>query len=121
MGSVTEYRRTAWDCLRLAEGASNAQTRASMLELAQVWLGLADKAERNDQYRLVGYRAKAYECQSRAQRAADPQRRADLEAFAQLWMSLTEPIGDDLRGAYEMTTAPTPSARHHRSLDTPLV
>ena len=105
MGSVEEYRRTAWDCLRLAEGTSNPDTRASMLELAQGWLGLADKAERNDQYRLAGYRAKAYECQSRARRANDPQRRADLEIFAQLWMSLTEPIGDDVRGAYEITAA----------------
>jgi hypothetical protein len=110
MGSVAEYRLTAWDCLRLAEGSSNAQTRASMLELAQVWLGLAERTERNNhQSRLTGYRAKAYECQSRARRADDPQRRADLETFAQLWMSLTEPIGD-LRGAYEMTTPP---ARHH--------
>jgi hypothetical protein len=87
MVTVEEYRRTAWDCLKLAEGTSNAQTHASMLELAQVWLGLADKAERNDQYRLVGYRAKAYECQSRARQVEDPQRRADLETFAQLWMS----------------------------------
>jgi hypothetical protein len=112
MSTVEEYRRTAWDCLKLAEATSNAQTRASMLELAQVWLGLADKAERNDRYRLAGYRAKAYECQSRARRAEDPQRRADLETFARLWMSLTEPIGD-LRGAYEVTRAPAASARPH--------
>jgi hypothetical protein len=105
MATVEEYRRTAWDCLKLAEGASNPETRASMLELAQVWLDLADKAERYDQYRLAGYRAKAYECQSRARRVSDPERRADLETFAQLWVSLTEPV-PELRGAYEAPPLP---------------
>jgi hypothetical protein len=107
MGTADEYRRTAWDCLSLAEATSNPETRASMLDLAQVWMGLAEKVERVDHYRVVRYRAKAYECQSRAQRAEDPQCRADLETFAQLWMSLTE-SGPDLRGAYEMS-----SSRHH--------
>jgi hypothetical protein len=97
-----EYRRSAWDCLKLAEGTTSAATRTSMLELAQVWLGLADKAERNDQYRIAGYRAKAYDFHSRARRVVDPQRRQDLETFAQLWMSLTEPA-PDIRGAYEVT------------------
>ena len=102
MATVEEYRRTTWDCLRVAEATSNARTRASMLELAQVWLGLAERAGRNYHYRLVGYRAKAWEYQTRAQRAEDPQRRADLETFAQMWMSLTEPIDHNLRGAYEL-------------------
>ena len=102
MATAEEYRRSAWDCLKLAEATTNAATRASMLELAQVWVGLADKAERNDQYRIAGYRAKAYECHSRARRVSDAQRREELETFAQLWMSLTEPA-PDLRGAYEIT------------------
>src|SRR5436305_14656878 len=110
MGTVEEYRRTAWDCLKLAEATSGPRTHASMLELSRVWLGLAQRAERNDQYRLAGYRAKAYECQVRAQRAEDPQRRADLETFAQLWMSLTQPIGDDFRGAYEVASANSSAA-----------
>jgi len=109
MGRVEDYRRTAWDCFRLAEATSNPETRASMLELAQVWQGLADKAERNDQYRLASYRAKAWACETRARHAADPSRRADLEAFAQMWLSLTEPLPDHLRGAYEAPPAPT----HH--------
>ena len=109
MNTPEEYRRTAWDCLKLAEATCNPETRSSMLDLAQVWMGLANKAERADHYRLVGYRAKAYECRSRARRAEDPQRRADLETFAEMWMSLTEPV-PDLRGAYEM---PAPSALHH--------
>ena len=110
MHTAEDYRRTAWDCLKLAEATSNPQTRASMLELAQVWVGLAGKAERYDQYRVAGYRAKVYECQSRAQRTGDPRRRADLETFAQLWMSLTEPMGE-LPGAYEVTAAPAPSVQ----------
>jgi hypothetical protein len=100
MATVAEYRRAAWDCLKLAEATSNAATRASMLELAQVWIGLAEKAERNDQYRLATYRARAYECQSRARHVSDPQRRTDLETFAELWMSLAEPP-PELRSAHE--------------------
>ena len=71
-----------------------------MLDLAQVWVGLAEKAERNDQYRLATYRARAYECQARARHVSDPQRRTDLETFAELWMSLAEPP-PELRGAHE--------------------
>ena len=41
------------------------------------------------------------------------QRRADLETFAQMWMSLTEPVSDELRGAYEMSTAPAISPPSH--------
>ncbi len=56
----------------------------------------------NDQHRLYGYRAKAWECAARAQAVNDPERRADMLRFAGMWMSLTEPIKDDLRGAYEL-------------------
>ena len=48
------------------------------------------------------YRAKAWECLSLAESVNDPERRADLLRFARMWMSLTEPIKDDLRGAYEL-------------------
>jgi hypothetical protein len=47
------------------------------------------------------YRAKAWECAARAQSVSDPERRGDLLRFAGIWLSLTEPIEDDLRGAYE--------------------
>ncbi len=73
-----------------------------MLNLAQDWVRLAEQAERNNQYRLYGYRAKAWECAARAQSVNDPERRADMLRFAGMWMSLTEPIKDDLRGAYEL-------------------
>jgi hypothetical protein len=82
MDTVEEYRRAAWDCLKLAEATSNPETRASMLHLAQVWMVLAEGAERSDQYRLAAYRAKAWECEARARRADDPQR--SLETFARM-------------------------------------
>jgi len=102
MGTAQEYRRAAWDCLKLAEATSNPQTSVSMLNLAQEWVRLAEQAERNDQYRLSGYRAKAWECLSLAESVNDPERRADLLLFGRMWLSLTEPIKDDLRGAYEL-------------------
>ena len=102
MGTAEEYRRIAWDCLKLAEATSNPQTSASMLNLAQDWVRLAEQAERNDQYRVYGYRAKAWECLSLAESVNDPERRADLLLFGRMWLSLTEPIKDDLRGAYEL-------------------
>jgi hypothetical protein len=45
LGTVEEYQRTAV-LPQMGRGPSNAETGASMLELAQVWLGLADNAER---------------------------------------------------------------------------
>ena len=101
MGTAEEYRRNAWECLKV-EGTSNRNTRATLLGVAQDWAGLAEKAERNAQYQVHGYRAKAWECASRAQSVNDPERRADLLRFAGMWMSLTEPIKDELRGAYEL-------------------
>ena len=102
MDAAVEYRRAAWDCLKLAEATSNPQTSASMLDLAQEWVRLAEQAERNDQYKLAGYRAKGWECLSLAESVNDPERRADLLLFARMWLSLTEPIKEDLRGAYEL-------------------
>jgi hypothetical protein len=102
MSTAAEYRSIAWDCLKLAEATSNAKTHASMLNLAQYWVKLAEKAERNRRYGLSGYRAKAWECASRAQSINDPERRADMLRFAGMWLSLTEPIKDPLRGAYEL-------------------
>src|SRR5881392_3999035 len=102
MKTAAQYRNFARDCLKLAEGTSNGDTRASMLDLAQRWLRLAEQSERTPQYQRAGYRAKAWECLSRAESINDPERRADLLGFGRLWMSLAEPIGAvALRGAYE--------------------
>ena len=73
-----------------------------MLSLAQAWVKLAEKTERNSQYKLAGYQAKAWECVSLAESANDPEKRADMFRFAAMWMSLTEPIKGELRGAYEL-------------------
>ena len=103
MAKAAEYRQFAWDCLKLAEAASNAKTRASMMAVAERWVRLAEQAERNRQYRQGGYRAKAFECSSRAESINDPERRADMLRFAGMWLSLTEPVKEqDLRGAYEL-------------------
>ena len=80
----TNYRQLAWDCLKLAEGTSNAETRASMLALSQEWVRLAEQAERKPQYQRAGYRAKAFECLSRAENLNDPERRAELIGFGRL-------------------------------------
>ena len=102
MATADEYRRTAWDCLHLAETASDPRTIASMLDLAQQWIRLAEQVDRNHQKRLAGYRAKAWECLSLAESVNDPERRADMLRFARMWMSLAEPMDDELRGAYEL-------------------
>jgi len=73
-----------------------------MLDLAQEWVRLAERSERNPQYTLAGYRAKALECMSLAESVTDPKQRADLLLFGRLWMSLTEPINQELRGPYEL-------------------
>jgi hypothetical protein len=102
MGRVEDYRRAARGCLSLAEVSEDLETRASLLNLAQNWVKLAEHTERRDQQRLAGYRAKAWECLSLAEGINDPERRADLLRFAGMWMSLTEPIKEPLRGAYEL-------------------
>jgi hypothetical protein len=42
-----EYRRYAEECLRLGQTTDNLQTRATFLQMAQVWLRLAEQAEKN--------------------------------------------------------------------------
>ncbi len=84
MGTAEEYRRVAWDYLKLAEARSNPKTNASMLNLAQYWGRRAD------------------ECAARAHSMSDPERRKDMLRFAGMWLSLTEPIKYEFRGAYEL-------------------
>jgi hypothetical protein len=107
MGKAWEYRRIAWDCLKLSEAVSNLQTGAAMRNVAQIWVRLAENAEHNDEDWPSKYRAKAWECAARAQVVKDPEQRAELLRFAGMWLSLTEPIEDELRGAYELPTRTT--------------
>ena len=102
MGTAEEYRRIGWDCLKLAEATSNPQTSASMLNLAPR-LGQVGGTSRTERSIQIGRnRAKAWECLSLAESVDDPEQRADLLLFARMWLSLTEPIKDELRGAYEL-------------------
>jgi hypothetical protein len=43
------YRRYAEECLRLGQTTDNQQTRATLLQMAQVWLRLADQAEKSSE------------------------------------------------------------------------
>jgi hypothetical protein len=45
MARVDDYRRYAAACLRLAGATSNAQEKAQLLQMAQKWRELADRAE----------------------------------------------------------------------------
>jgi hypothetical protein len=104
MDKAWEYRRIAWDCVKLAEAASALQTRAAMWDVAQIWVSLVKRAERNDDNQLSKYRAKAWQCAARAQVVKDPEQRAELLRFAGIWLSLTEPVEEELPGAYELPT-----------------
>ena len=43
MGRVDEYRRYARECLGMANASQDPQARATLLQMAQVWLRLADE------------------------------------------------------------------------------
>jgi hypothetical protein len=45
MGRSQEYRLFAARCLEIARGTADDQTRAVMLQMAQVWSRLADEIE----------------------------------------------------------------------------
>jgi hypothetical protein len=42
-----DYRRFAEECLRLGQTTDSQQTRAVLLQMAQVWLRLAEQNEQN--------------------------------------------------------------------------
>ena len=42
-----EYRRSAADCLRMAERTADLAARAALLDMAQSWRVLAEQADRN--------------------------------------------------------------------------
>jgi hypothetical protein len=43
MGKSDEYRRFARECLEIAETIDDPQTRAVMVQMAQVWFRLAEE------------------------------------------------------------------------------
>jgi hypothetical protein len=46
--AVDRYRQFAEKCVRVAQQTSNPNDKALLLEMAEVWRRLADKAERED-------------------------------------------------------------------------
>ncbi len=49
MGMFEEYRRFAAECLEMASAAHDPQARATFLQMAQVWLRLADQHSAEEQ------------------------------------------------------------------------
>jgi hypothetical protein len=45
MDLADQYKRRAAECVRMAERADNADDKALLLQMAQTWLRLAEKAE----------------------------------------------------------------------------
>jgi hypothetical protein len=48
-----EYRRHAADCVKSAESAGDAATKAELMNMAAAWLRLADQAEKNSHNDMV--------------------------------------------------------------------
>jgi len=90
-----EYYRSAAECLQLAQTASDNQTKAKLLEMAQRWIELADHAERtgdDEQGRLMSkseeYQQSAAECLHLSRAVNDSDSRATLVEIAETWMKL---------------------------------
>jgi hypothetical protein len=47
MGKSGEYRRFAEECLKLASTTKDEKSRATFLQMAQVWLRLAEQSQRS--------------------------------------------------------------------------
>jgi len=45
MGKSGEYRRFAEECLKLGGAAKDGKTRATFLQMAQIWLRLAEQSQ----------------------------------------------------------------------------
>ena len=45
MSVADQYKRRAAECVRMAERTANAEDKALLLQMAQTWMRLADKAE----------------------------------------------------------------------------
>lgn len=53
MGKAEEYRRFAAECLLISEGVRDANCKMLLLDMANVWLQLADLADKNSRTDLV--------------------------------------------------------------------
>jgi hypothetical protein len=48
MSAAETYRQHAADCVRLAQSVSGPEDKALLMEMAAMWLRLADRAEARD-------------------------------------------------------------------------
>jgi hypothetical protein len=48
MSLVDRYREFATACVRVAQQATNADDKASLLQMAEAWLWLAERASKSD-------------------------------------------------------------------------
>ncbi len=54
MSVSDDYRQHALECLRLAQAADDARSKALLLEMAQAWVNLADQAKARAEPTKVG-------------------------------------------------------------------
>ena len=54
MASVEDYRRYAAECLRVAQQTENQTDKAMMIQMAETWRQLAEKAEASRNQRAPG-------------------------------------------------------------------
>jgi len=47
MGAAQNYHRMALECLELAEAARDPANQDTLIHMAELWAGLADRAEAN--------------------------------------------------------------------------
>jgi len=52
-GKVEDYRRLAAECIYMAQEADNPGCNVTLVDVASIWLRLADQAEKNSQSNLV--------------------------------------------------------------------
>jgi hypothetical protein len=45
MALADQYKRRAAECIRMAERTDNAEDKALLMQMAQTWMRLAEKAE----------------------------------------------------------------------------
>jgi hypothetical protein len=53
MASAEDYRRYAAGCILMAEDSADSSHRLTLMETAQIWLRLAEQAEKNSRTNLV--------------------------------------------------------------------
>jgi hypothetical protein len=53
MSSAEEYRRQAAGCVLIAEETTELATRLHLMEMAKMWLQLAEQADKNSRTNLV--------------------------------------------------------------------